>query len=99
MNADVIFDSFNTTLASIYNDLFQYVTSKTKPLNILKPHINADLREIIKEKCRLEKKFKRHPITYGDQYMSLRNGKAKLMAKAKRKFFQIRWLRRIHVLN
>ena len=48
-------DSFNTTLVSIYNDSFPHVTRKTKPLDILKAYINADLCEIIKEKLRLEK--------------------------------------------
>ena len=63
-----MFDIFNTTLVSIYKDSFPYVTRKTKPLDILKPYINADLREIIKEKHRLEKKNQRRPIIYGDQY-------------------------------
>ena len=92
IDADAMFDSFNTTLVSIYNDSFPYVTRKTKPLDILKPYINADLRELIKEKHRLEKKFKRHPITYGDQYRTLRNRVAKLTAKAKRKYFSDKML-------
>ena len=87
MNADVMFDSFNTTLVSTYNDSFPYVTRKTKPLDTLKHYINAGVRELIKEKHRLEKKFKRHPITYGDQYRILRNRVATLTAKALRKYF------------
>ena len=52
IDADVMFDSFNTTFVSIYKDSFPYVTRKTKPLDLLKPYINADLREFIKEKHR-----------------------------------------------
>ena len=48
-NADIMFDSFNTTLVSVYNDSFPYATRKTKPLDILKPYINANLRLLIKE--------------------------------------------------
>ena len=87
INADVMFHSFNTTLVSIYNDSFPYFTRKTKPLDILKPYIIADLRESIKVKHRLGKKFKRQPITYGDQYRTLRNRVAKLTGKAKMKYF------------
>ena len=56
MNAHATFDSFDTTVVSICNDSFPYITRKTKPLDILKPFINADLRELFKEKHRLEKK-------------------------------------------
>ena len=50
MNADERFDSFNSTLVSITNDTFPYVTRKTKPLDISKPYIYAELRELIKRK-------------------------------------------------
>ena len=63
MNVDEVFDSFNNTLVSMYNDSFPYLTRKTKNLDILTPYINAELRELIKKKHRLERKFKRHPIT------------------------------------
>ena len=55
INAKVMFDSFNTTLFSIYNGSFPYVIRKTKPLDTLKPYFNADLRELIEDKDRLEK--------------------------------------------
>ena len=52
-------------------------------MDILKPYINVDLRELINEKQRLEKNIKRIPITYRNQYRILRNRLAKLTAKAK----------------
>ena len=57
-----MFDSFNTTLVSMYTDSFPYITIKTNPLDILKPYINADLHELIKEKHRLKKKMSSHYI-------------------------------------
>ena len=56
-------------------------------MDILKPCFNAELRELIKEKYRLEKKNKRYPISYGDQYGNLCNRVTKLTAKSKRKYF------------
>ena len=57
-----MFDSFNTTLVSIHNDSFPYVKRKTNLLDILKPYINADLRELIKKKHRLEKNSNAIPL-------------------------------------
>ena len=42
MNANEMFDSFNSTLVSVYIDSVPYVTRKTKPLDILKRYINAE---------------------------------------------------------
>ena len=57
MNTDVMFDSFNVTLVSIYIMIhFHMSQQKIKPLDILKPYINAELRELVKEKHRIEKK-------------------------------------------
>ena len=78
MNADKSFDSFSSTLVSIHDDSFPYVTRKTMPLDILKPLIIAELPEQVEEKHRL-KRFKRYPITYGDPYRNLCNRIAKIM--------------------
>ena len=55
MIADKMFGSFNSNLASIYNDSLSYVTRRTRPLDIFKPCTNAELRELIKEKRSLAK--------------------------------------------
>ena len=62
MNADPMFDSFNTTFVSVNNESFPNITRKTEPLDILKPYVNADLRQLIKEKHRIEKNSKAIPI-------------------------------------
>ena len=42
-------------LITPYFDLLPNITRKTKQLNILKPYINAELNELIREKHRLKK--------------------------------------------
>ena len=48
--------------------MFPDVTRKTKPLDKLKPYINAELRKLIKDKYLPEQNIKRHHITYEDRY-------------------------------
>ena len=62
MNADVMFDSFNTILVSIYNYLFPNDARKTKSQDILKRYINADLRELFQDKHRVEKNSNARPL-------------------------------------
>ena len=71
----------------MYNNSFPYVIRKIKTLDILKPYMNAELREQPKEEERLEKKFKRHPITHRYQYRNIRTRVAKLTSRAKIKYF------------
>ena len=56
-NAGEIFHSYNSILSNIFNETFPDVSRKSKPLDILKPYINAELRELIKEKHRIEQKI------------------------------------------
>ena len=70
-------DLHNRISINLYKDSFPYVTRKTEPLDIVKLYIIAKLRGLIKEKHRLVKKFKRFPITYGDQHRSVRDRVAK----------------------
>ena len=68
---------------------FQHIISKKKPWtfwnNLFKLRYVKYFRKNI-----ASKKFKRLPITYGNQYRSLRNEVAKLTVKAEKNTFQIK---------
>ena len=70
MNADEMFDLFYSTLDSIYNDSFPCITRKTKPMYTLKAYINAELRELFKQKHGLEKKSNIIPL-YTETYIGI----------------------------
>ena len=87
LNADELFDSFKIILFSNYNDSFPNVTVKSKSLDISKPYINIELRELFRDRQRLEKKIKLHLKAYGKQYRNLRNWVVKLMGTPKKKYY------------
>ena len=56
-----------------------------------KPYITAELKSLIKEKHKIQRKFYKFPITYGSQYKSIKNKVARLTSRAKKEYFQNRF--------
>ena len=47
-------------------------TKRVKVLYYKKPYITSDIKNLIRDKRNLYKKFRKHPITFEDQYKSLK---------------------------
>ena len=47
------------------------------------PYINNELKELIKTKNKLKKKYAKHPLTYGQAYKSIRNKVTSILRKSK----------------
>ena len=90
-SAEGIYDKFCFTLWNFYDLSYPNVT-KTKPkIDCDKPYITAELKSLIKEKHKIQRKFYKFPITYGSQYKSIKNKVARLTSRAKKEYFQNRF--------
>ena len=83
-----IFNNFNILFSDLFDQNFPKLTKiiKTRPNN--KPYINQEIRLLIKEKDKLQKKYSKFPITYGEQYKKLRNQVTNKIRKAKHTYFR-----------
>lgn len=86
-DVEEVYEAFSSRLIELYDNSFPLVHRVTKPIDLRKPFINNDLRELIKAKHKLEKKFRRHPVTYKSEYHTLRNRVNRLVSKAKQTYF------------
>ena len=55
--------------------------------DICYPHVSQELKTMIEQKHRLERKYRKYPNTYGVEDRSLRNRVKKLMGKAKKLYY------------
>ena len=87
-NPDVAYENFSCILNNIFNNNFPIITKHkyVKPFD--KPYIDFELKNLIKQKNKLQKKYAKHPITYANEYKQLRNKVTGLTRKAKARYFK-----------
>ena len=71
VNSD--FNRISLILAQVSQSSFPIKTKILKNKSILKPWFTNDLKEIVDEKNKLQKKYIRRPTTYGNEYRRHRN--------------------------
>ena len=84
---NIAFDNFDCIFSNIFNKCFPLIKKKVRYKNKRKPYINNELYNLIKQKNLLQKKYSKHPITYGKEYRKLRNKVTKEIKNAKTKFY------------
>ena len=67
------FEEFCNRINSLTDECFPLKTKIIKSKSIIKPWINNDLKQLIKERHKLYTKYVKQPITYGLAYRNLRN--------------------------
>ena len=55
----------------------------------MKPHIDNDLKNFIRQKNEIKKLTDRHPYTYGERYRAIRNRVWSLTDRGEKKYFKI----------
>ena len=83
-----MFSSFNKIIIHAYNAAYPMIKRKRKIKDIEQPYIDNEIKFLIKEKHKLQKKYFRYPITYNDEFKRIKNKLAKLIANAKRIYYQ-----------
>ena len=81
-DARTAFSNFTTIFVPMFNRYFPLIESKlVKKKN--KPYIKNELLSLIRRKNNLQKKFYKHPLTYGLEYRSMRNRVTSEIKKSK----------------
>ena len=87
-SANEIYNKFSDTVNEIYDRCCPLRTYKIKMLDRDKPYITSDIKALIKEKHKLQKKFNKFPITYCTEYRNLRNKLSIVIGSAKSAYFK-----------
>ena len=70
---NIILENFYIIFNASFNKYFPLKVVKHKKDIVSKPYITYEIRQLIKEKHKLQRKFAKYPLSYGDQYRQLRN--------------------------
>ena len=87
-DVDRAFSWFNDTLSDLYNEAYPIVSKEVSLKNLKNPWLTRGIKESIKNKNRLYKKFVKKPITYGDLYRAYRNNLTRIIKAAKNNHYK-----------
>ena len=87
-DSDLAFNNFFQTFNSIFNFYFPLESKKVKKKYISNKFLNDEIKNLIKEKNKMQRKFSKKPLTYGEEYRKLRNKINKLVRKAKNNYYR-----------
>ena len=87
-NVADIFSSFNDIVVKAYDAAFPVVERRRKIKDLEKPYIDHEIKQLIRDKHKLQKKYYRYPITYNNEYKTIKNKLSKLINNAKCKYYQ-----------
>ena len=89
-NPNVAYDNFSSIFYNVFNKNFPIITKRKHVKPFEKPYIDFELKQLINQKNKLQKKYAKHPITYANEYKALRNRVTGLIRNAKAKYFKDR---------
>ena len=87
-DVDLAYSNFNDIMFELYNTSYPIIRKRISQNNSKSPWMTPGLRESIKNKNRLYKKFLKRPITYGDTYRAYRNYLSKIIKSAKDNYYK-----------
>ena len=79
---------FQNILSEAYNNCFPLVTKTIKNKHLSKPYITTEIKNLINERNKLQRKSLKWPITYGKQYRQLRNKINQMIQSAKAEYYK-----------
>ena len=82
------FDNFILLFSDLFDQNFPKLTKVIRKRPNNKPYINQEIKLLIKEKEKMQKKYAKYPITYGEQYKKFRNLVTNEIRKAKHTYFK-----------
>ena len=81
------YSDLSNILKDSMNECFPYKTTRIKRKKLENPWMTEELRTLINQKNKLYSKFVKSPITYGDEYKSIRNRVSHLIRDRKKQFY------------
>ena len=87
-NPNVCIENFYTIFNALFDKHFPFHSIQHRKDSENKPFITHEIKSLIKEKHKLQKKSAKYPLTYGDQYRTLRNRVTKMIRKAESQYYR-----------
>ena len=87
-DATTCFDLLHTKLLDIFNKCFPLKTKSVKEQHQGKPYITTEIKELIKERNKMQRKYVKKPLTYGEAYRTLRNRVSLMIKNAKLDYYK-----------
>lgn len=81
------YDSFSSRIEQSFNHYFPLTTRRVKKIDAAKPYITSEIKELIRQKRKLEVKFVKWPITYHSVYKQAKNFLARKLKRAKEVYY------------
>ena len=85
---NISFDNFFLIFKSLFNKNFPILTKTINKNHFNKFSITDEIKELIKKRNKLQRKYAKRPITYGTEYRTLRNKINKLIKQSKSQYFK-----------
>ena len=85
-NVEQTYEIFANVISNAYNQSYYIIKTKNKFIDVTKPYIK--IKDQIKRKHILQKKYRKYPITYSQGYRKVRNGLNNKIMQAKKKYYQ-----------
>ena len=85
------FNEFSAILKRIFDQSCPFKIMKIKKLDLCKPYITRNIKELIKEKHKMQRLYNKFPMTYDKQYKQLRDRVNSQIRAAKANCFNIIW--------
>ena len=85
---NVCFRMFLLIFCACFNKCFPIETKLLKTKSLTKPYITNEIKALIAEKNKLQRKYAKRPITYGEAYRTLRNRVTQMIRVAKGNYFK-----------
>ena len=82
------YDNFIEIFLTLFDDNFPLITKKVKLKDFQKPYITPEIKILIDNKKKLQHKFSKKPLTFGDEYRQARNLATAAVRKAKSKYYR-----------
>ena len=82
------YDTFHNKLSEFYEICFPIQNVRRKYLNIKKPYITGEIKKLIQERRKMQRKYFKKPITFRDEYISIRNRVNRLISEAKKSYYR-----------
>ena len=86
-DTNIAMDNFNTIFNASFDKFFPVITKQVKIKSLEKPYITQDIKILIAEKNKLQKKYAKWPLSYGPEYRRLRNKVTKAIREAKSNYY------------
>ena len=85
---NVILQNFYTIFNGLFDQYFPLEVVKHNNDIESKPYITYEIKQLIKEKHKLQKKFAKYPLSYGDQYRQIRNRVTQTLRTAETNYYK-----------